>query len=67
VYVYIDEDHIETEQNVQVASSTLISELEAHIEDLREQLNQANERDRGNAALLPGTHPALDRGNTEIC
>jgi hypothetical protein len=48
VYVYLDEDRTETERDVQGESSALISAMQAHIADLRAQLNQANERDREN-------------------
>jgi excisionase family DNA binding protein len=58
VYVYLDDDQTESGPNVEVESTALISEMQARIELLERQLEQANERDRENRRLLAA---ALER------
>jgi excisionase family DNA binding protein len=58
VYVYLDDDRTESGPNVEVESTALISEMQARIELLERQLEQANERDRENRRLLAA---ALER------
>ena len=58
VYVYLDNDQIESGPDVEVESTALISEMQARIELLERQLDQANERDRENRRLLAA---ALER------
>src|SRR5918994_219278 len=78
VYVYLDDNQIKSGLDVQVESTSLISELRARIELLEDQLEQANERerqaterDRENRRLLAGApgrpppHPEGPRGARE--
>jgi excisionase family DNA binding protein len=58
VYVYLDDDHTESGPDVEVESAALIFEMQARIELLERQLEQANERDRENRRLLAA---ALER------
>jgi excisionase family DNA binding protein len=58
VYVYLDVDQTESGPDVEVESTALISEMNARIELLERQLEQANERDRENRRLLAA---ALER------
>jgi excisionase family DNA binding protein len=58
VYVYLDDDHTESGPDVEVESDALIFEMQARIELLARQLEQANERDRENRRLLAA---ALER------
>jgi excisionase family DNA binding protein len=58
VYVYLDDDHTESGPDVEVESAVLIFEMQARIELLERQLEQANERDRENRRLLAA---ALER------
>jgi excisionase family DNA binding protein len=58
VYVYLDDDQIESGPDVEVESTAPISEMQARIELLERQLDQANERDRENRRLLAA---ALER------
>jgi excisionase family DNA binding protein len=58
VYVYLDDDHTESGPDVEVESDALIFEMQARIELLERQLEQANERDRENRRLLAA---ALER------
>ena len=58
VYVYLDGDQTESGPDVEVESTALISEMNARIELLERQLEQANERDRENRRLLAA---ALER------
>src|SRR3712207_39469 len=58
VYVYLDDDHTESGLDVEVESAALIFEMQARIELLERQLEQANERDRENRRLLAA---ALER------
>jgi type II secretory pathway component PulJ len=46
VYVYLDDDQTKSGLDVEVESTSLISELRARIELLEDQLEQANERER---------------------
>jgi hypothetical protein len=52
VYVYLPPDRTTTEHDVHVESDALISELRAHVDDLRAQLDQAHERDRENRRII---------------
>jgi len=58
VYVYLDSDQTESGSDVNVESTSLIFEMQARIELLERQLEQANERDRENRRLLAA---ALER------
>src|SRR3712207_9480568 len=58
VYVYLDDDQTESGPDVEVEPTALISEMQARIELLERQLDQANERDRENRRLLAA---ALER------
>ena len=58
VYVYLDGDRTKSGPDVEVESNALISEMQARIELLERQLEQANERDRENRRLLAA---ALER------
>lgn len=58
VYVYLDGDQTESGPDVEVEFTALISEMNARIELLERQLEQANERDRENRRLLAA---ALER------
>jgi excisionase family DNA binding protein len=58
VYVYLDDDQTESGPDVEIESTALISEMNARIELLERQLEQANERDRENRRLLAA---ALER------
>jgi excisionase family DNA binding protein len=46
VYVYLDDNQAKSGLDVEVESTSLISELRARIELLEDQLEQANERER---------------------
>jgi excisionase family DNA binding protein len=46
VYVYLDDNQTKSGLDVEVESTSLISELRARIELLEDQLEQANERER---------------------
>jgi DNA-binding Lrp family transcriptional regulator len=63
VYVYLDEDQTESGPDVEVESASLISEMQARIDLLERQLEQANERDRENRRLLAA---ALERISPQI-
>ena len=52
VYIYLPADRTTTEPGVHLESDALISELRAHVEDLRAQLDQAHERDRENRRII---------------
>jgi hypothetical protein len=52
LYVYLNIDRTVTEQDVHLESDTLISELRAHMADLRTQLGHAHERDRENRWII---------------
>jgi uncharacterized small protein (DUF1192 family) len=48
VYVYLNLDRTETEHNVQVEPNALISEIQARVQLLEQELERAHERDREN-------------------
>jgi hypothetical protein len=64
VYVYLNLDRTETEQDVQVESDALISEIQARVALLEQELERAHERDRENrriiAALTQRIPPQLE-------
>jgi hypothetical protein len=52
VYVYLNLDRTETEHNVQVESNALISEIQARVQLLEQELERAHERDRENRRII---------------
>jgi hypothetical protein len=52
VYVYLNLDRTETEHNVQVESNVLISEIQARVQLLEQELERAHERDRENRRII---------------
>lgn len=52
VYVYLNLDRTETEHNVQVKSNALISEIQARVQLLEQELERAHERDRENRRII---------------
>jgi len=52
VYVYLNVDRTETEHNVQVESNALISEIQARVQLLEQELERAHERDRENRRII---------------
>jgi hypothetical protein len=52
VYVYLNLDRTETEHNVQVEPNVLISEIQARVQLLEQELERAHERDRENRRII---------------
>jgi hypothetical protein len=52
VYVYLNLDRTETEHNVQVEPNALISEIQARVQLLEQELERAHERDRENRRII---------------
>jgi hypothetical protein len=52
VYVYLNLDRTETGHNVQVESNALISEIQARVQLLEQELERAHERDRENRRII---------------
>jgi hypothetical protein len=52
VYVYLNLDRTETEHDVQVESNALISEIQARVQLLEQELERAHERDRENRRII---------------
>ena len=52
MYVYLNLDRTETEHNVQVESNALISEIQARVQLLEQELERAHERDRENRRII---------------
>jgi hypothetical protein len=52
VYVYLNLHRTETEHNVQVESNALISEIQARVALLEQELERAHERDRENRRII---------------
>jgi hypothetical protein len=52
VYVYLNLDRTKTEHNVQVESNALISEIQARVQLLEQELERAHERDRENRRII---------------
>jgi hypothetical protein len=52
VYVYLNLDRTETERDVQVESNALISEIQARVQLLEQELERAHERDRENRRII---------------
>ena len=52
VYVYLNIDRTKTERDVQVESNALISEIQARVQLLEQELERAHERDRENRRII---------------
>jgi hypothetical protein len=52
VYVFLNLDRTETEHDVQVESNALISEIQARVQLLEQELERAHERDRENRRII---------------
>jgi hypothetical protein len=52
VYVYLNLDRTETEHNVKVEPNALISEIQARVQLLEQELERAHERDRENRRII---------------
>jgi hypothetical protein len=52
VYVYLNLDRTKTEHNVQVEPNALISEIQARVQLLEQELERAHERDRENRRII---------------
>jgi hypothetical protein len=52
VYVFLNLDRTETEHNVQVEPNALISEIQARVQLLEQELERAHERDRENRRII---------------
>jgi hypothetical protein len=52
VYVYLNLDRTKTEHNVKVEPNALISEIQARVQLLEQELERAHERDRENRRII---------------